>query len=65
MAGPLVNKNKLCKQTKTNNDANFVDFELSAEGMSSIETLDQKTSIFFDHSYPAVVNWLGTNKVNI
>ena len=52
MAGPLVNKNKLCKQTKTNNDANFVDFELSAEDMSSIETLDQKTSVFFDHRDP-------------
>jgi 2,5-diketo-D-gluconate reductase A len=34
------------------------DFELSAEEMSSIATLDTGTSSFFDHRDPAMVKWL-------
>ncbi|PYQ31349.1 MAG: 2,5-diketo-D-gluconic acid reductase [Acidobacteria bacterium] len=34
------------------------DFELSAEEMSSIATLDTGTSSFFDHRDPAMVRWL-------
>jgi 2,5-diketo-D-gluconate reductase A len=34
------------------------DFELSADEMSSIETLDTGTSSFFDHRDPAMVKWL-------
>jgi diketogulonate reductase-like aldo/keto reductase len=34
------------------------DFELSADEMSSIATLDTGTSSFFDHRDPAMVKWL-------
>jgi diketogulonate reductase-like aldo/keto reductase len=34
------------------------DFELSAEEMTSIATLDTGTSSFFDHRDPAMVKWL-------
>ena len=36
------------------------DFELSAEDMAAITTLDTKTSSFFDHRDPEMVKWLGT-----
>lgn len=38
-------------------------FELSPEDMSAIATLDQKSSLFFDHRDPAMVKWLGQHKV--
>jgi len=41
------------------------DFELSAEDMAAIETLDTKTSSFFDHRDPAMVKWLGNRKLDI
>src|SRR5215207_6907565 len=36
------------------------DFELSANDMHTIATLDSKQSAFFDHRDPAMVKWLGT-----
>ncbi len=44
---------------------NIFDFELDAEDMGKIETLDQKTSLFFDHRDPAMVKWIGTMEVAI
>jgi diketogulonate reductase-like aldo/keto reductase len=41
------------------------DFELSAEDMAAITTLDTKTSSFFDHRNPDMVKWLGTRKLNV
>lgn len=41
------------------------DFELSAEDMAAIGTLDTKTSSFFDHRDPAMVKWLGERKLDI
>ncbi len=38
------------------------DFELSAEDMAAIATLDTKTSSFFDHRNPEMVKWLGSRK---
>lgn len=40
------------------------DFQLSAEDMASIATLDTKESLFFDHRDPAMVKWLGTANRN-
>lgn len=42
-----------------------LDFELSAEDMMAITTLDTKTSSFFDHRDPEKVKWLGTRKLDI
>lgn len=41
------------------------DFELSAEDMAAIGTLDTKTSSFFDHRDPAMVKWLGERKLDV
>ena len=41
------------------------DFELSADDMAGIATLDTKTSCFFDHRDPEKVKWLGTRKLDV
>ena len=41
------------------------DFELSAEDMAAITTLDTKTSSFFDHRNPEMVKWLGERKIDV
>jgi 2,5-diketo-D-gluconate reductase A len=38
------------------------DFELAADDMEQIKTLDEKQSAFFDHRDPAIVKWLGGGK---
>lgn len=43
---------------------NSFDFELSADDMMSIATLDMKKSQFFDHRDPAMVKFLGTVERN-
>jgi len=42
-----------------------LDFELSAEDMTAIATLDTKTSSFFDHRDPQIVKWLGARKLDV
>jgi 2,5-diketo-D-gluconate reductase A len=44
---------------------NVLDFELSAEDVAAITTLDTKTSSFFDHRDPEKVKWLGTRKLDV
>ena len=41
------------------------DFELSADDMAAIATLDTKTSRFFDHRNPEMVKWLGSRKLDV
>ena len=41
------------------------DFELSAEDMAAITTLDTKTSSFFDHRDPEIAKWLGNRKLDV
>jgi diketogulonate reductase-like aldo/keto reductase len=41
------------------------DFELSTEDLAAIETLDTKTSSFFDHRDPEMVKWLGERKLDV
>jgi len=43
---------------------NSLDFELSADEMEQIKTLDTNTSSFFDHRDPKMVKWLGERKLN-
>ena len=40
------------------------DFELDADDLAAISTLDTKTSSFFDHRDPEMVKWLGERKLN-
>jgi len=44
---------------------NVLDFELNAEDMAAITTLDTKTSSFFDHRDPKMVKWLGERKLEV
>ena len=44
---------------------NVLDFELSAEDMETITSLDTKTSSFFDHRDPKMVKWLGERKMDV
>lgn len=44
---------------------NILDFELSAEDMAAITTLDTKRSSFFDHRDPEKVKWLGERKLDV
>lgn len=44
---------------------NVLDFELSAEDLGAITTLDTKTSSFFDHRDPKMVKWLGERKLDV
>jgi len=41
------------------------DFELDAEDLAAIISLDTKTSCFFDHRDPKMVKWLGERKLDI
>ncbi|MFL7837286.1 MAG: aldo/keto reductase [Candidatus Promineifilaceae bacterium] len=41
------------------------DFELSAQDMIAISTLDTETSRFFDHRNPEMVKWLGERKLDV
>lgn len=42
---------------------NSLDFELNADDMNAIATLETGSSSFFDHRDPAMVKWLGERKL--
>lgn len=44
---------------------NIFDFDLSAEDMEEIKSLDTNTSLFFDHRDPAIIKWMGSRKLDI
>ena len=54
----------VCKERMVENIGIF-DFELSAEDMATIATLDTQASAFFDHRDPKMVKWLGERKLDI
>lgn len=41
------------------------DFELSAEDLAAIATLDTRTSAFFDHRDPAIVKWMSEARFDL
>jgi len=62
--GIIVLSKSIRKERMIENISVF-DFELSAEDMATITTLDTKTSSFFDHRDPAKVKWLGERKPDV
>jgi 2,5-diketo-D-gluconate reductase A len=56
---------KSTRKERMAENINVLDFELSAEDMASITTLDTKTSSFFDHRDPEKVKWLGTRTLDV
>ena len=55
---------KSVRKERMEENFNIFDFELSAEDMKAIKTLDTSVSLFFDHRDPAMVKWLGERKMN-
>jgi 2,5-diketo-D-gluconate reductase A len=56
---------KSVRKERMEENFNSLDFELSAEDMEAIKTLDTNASLFFDHRNPAMVKWLGERKLNV
>jgi diketogulonate reductase-like aldo/keto reductase len=56
---------KSSRKERMMENINVLDFELSAEDMAAIATLDTKTSSFFDHRDPAMVKWLGERELDV
>jgi len=56
---------KSVRKEKMEENFNVFDFELSANDMETIKTLDTKESLFFDHRDPAMVKWLGERKLEL
>ena len=61
----IVVLSKSTRKERMIENISVLDFELSAEDMAVITTLDTKTSSFFDHRDPEKVKWLGTRKLEI
>jgi diketogulonate reductase-like aldo/keto reductase len=55
---------KSVRKERMQENFDIFDFELSAEDMGSIKTLDTKASSFFDHRDPAMVKWLGERAIH-
>ena len=55
---------KSVKPERMAENFNVFDFELSAEDLQAIATLDTKASLFFDHRDPAMVKWISERKIH-
>lgn len=60
----IIALSKSVRKERMVENLNVLDFELSADDLNSITTLDTKTSSFFDHRDPAMVKWLGERRLN-
>ena len=56
---------KSIRKERMEENFNIFDFQLSTEDMQIIQSLDQKTSAFFDHRDPAMVKWLTGRKLDL
>ncbi len=56
---------KSVRKERMMENISVLDFELSAQDMTAITTLDTKTSSFFDHRDSERVKWLGNRKLDV
>jgi 2,5-diketo-D-gluconate reductase A len=61
----IVVLSKSVRKERMMENISVLDFELTAEDMTAITTLDTKTSSFFDHRDPERVKWLGNRKLDV
>ena len=61
----IVVLSKSVRKERMIENISVLDFELSAEDVAAITTLDTKTSSFFDHRNPEMVKWLGNRKLDV
>jgi len=61
----IVVLSKSVRKERMMENISVFDFELSAEDMTAMTTLDTRTSSFFDHRNPEMVKWLGTRKLDV
>jgi 2,5-diketo-D-gluconate reductase A len=61
----IVVLSKSTRKERMQENLDVFGFELNAEDMAAITTLDTKTSSFFDHRDPEKVKWLGTRKLAV
>jgi diketogulonate reductase-like aldo/keto reductase len=61
----IIALSKSTRKERMIENISVFDFELSAEDVAAITTLDTKTSSFFDHRDPEMVKWLGNRKLNV
>lgn len=54
---------KSVRRERIEQNFNVFDFQLSADDMNAIKSLDKRASLFFDHRDPAMVKWLGERKL--
>ena len=56
---------KTVRKDRMLENISIFDFELDADAMAAIATLDTNTSAFFDHRDPKMVKWLGERELNV
>ena len=61
----IIVLSKSTRKERMMENISVFDFELSAEDLAAVTTLDTKTSSFFDHRDPEMVKWLGNRKLNV
>ena len=61
----IIALSKSIRKDRMIENISVFDFEISAEDMAAITTLDTKTSSFFDHRNPEMVKWLGNRKLDV
>jgi 2,5-diketo-D-gluconate reductase A len=61
----IVAISKSVRKERMSENLNVLDFQLTAEEMNSIKSLDTSTSSFFDHRDPEKVKWLGERKLDV
>jgi diketogulonate reductase-like aldo/keto reductase len=61
----IIALSKSTRKERMIENISVFDFELNAEDMAAITTLDTKTSSFFDHRDPEKVKWLGERKLDV